>query len=52
MRYRVTFMERTDQGSPSEKPTEYLEIDSSDGVILDKHFLEPDQPVALRNQER
>jgi hypothetical protein len=52
MTYRVTFMERTNTaGDPTERPTEYLWIDASDGVILDKRLVERDQPAALHNEE-
>src|SRR5205814_2581567 len=52
MRYRVTFLERTDlAGKPSEVPPDYLEIEAPEGVILDKTFLERDQPLAMHNQE-
>ncbi len=52
MKYRVTFMERTDgSGEPSEVPTEYLEIETADGVVLDKAFIERDKPEAMHNEE-
>ncbi len=52
MRYRVTFMERTGgDGKPSEFPPDYLDIDVADGVIVDKVFVDRDQPQALHNQD-
>ena len=46
-RYRVTFMERTNQGGvPSEKPPDYVEIDLAPGVVLDRTFLERTEPQA------
>ena len=52
MRFRVTFMERTDaSGQPSEIPPDYLEIEAAEGVILDKALVERDPPLALHNEE-
>ncbi len=52
MRFRVTFLERTDRkGEPSENPTDYLEIDAADGVIIDRSFVERDKPEALHSEE-
>jgi hypothetical protein len=52
MRFRVTFMERTDAaGNPSERPPDYVEIEAPDGVILDKAFVERDQPEAMHVEE-
>jgi hypothetical protein len=46
-------MERTDaRGNPSEKPTDYLELEVPDGVVLDKTFLERDEPLAEHNEEQ
>jgi hypothetical protein len=53
MRFRVTFMERTDgSGNPSETPPDYVEIEAPDGVILDKVFVERDQPEAMHVEEK
>ena len=53
MRYRITFMERTNaSGAPSEKPSEYLDIDVADGVVLDKVFVERTEPQAEHVEER
>lgn len=50
--FRVTFMERTDgNGNPSERPTEYVTLDLPDGVVLDKQFVERDEPENLHVQE-
>lgn len=47
MRYRLTLMERTGaNGKPSERPDEYVDIDVSDGVVLDKTFVERSEPLA------
>ncbi len=52
MRYRVTFMERTGgDGSPTEFPPDYVDIEVADGVVLDKTFVERDEPKALHNTE-
>jgi len=52
MKYRVTFMERTNgTGEPSEFPPDYVTIDLPDGVVLDRTFVERDKPVALHSQE-
>jgi hypothetical protein len=46
-------MERTDRAAqPSEKPTDYVEIQASEGVILDKVFVQRDEPLALHNQDK
>ena len=53
MRYRVTFMERTDAGgNPSERPPDYVEIDLPDGVVLDKTFVERTEPQAEHVEDR
>ncbi len=53
MRYRLTFMERTNgSGEPSESPTGYLEIDLMDGVVLDKSFVERIEPAAEHVEEQ
>jgi hypothetical protein len=52
MRYRVTFLERTNaKGNPTEFPPDYVTIDVPDGVILDRTFVERDQPAALHSEE-
>lgn len=52
MRFRVTFMERTDRaGAPTEQPSSYADIDIADGVVLDKVFIERTAPAALHNVE-
>jgi hypothetical protein len=45
-------MERTNaQGNKSEDPTEYVELDLSDGVVLDKTFVQRTEPDSLHVQE-
>jgi hypothetical protein len=52
MRFRVTFMERTNvAGDPSEQADEYLDIEVPDGVVIEKAFVERTQPAALHNEE-
>lgn len=52
MTYRVTFMERTGaSGEPSEKPTEYVDIDLPEGVVLDQQFVERTEPSAMHVEE-
>ena len=52
MTYRVTFMERTNgKGVPSEFPPDYVEIELPDGVVLDKVFLDRDEPIAVHSEE-
>src|SRR5579862_1222967 len=52
MRYRVTFMERTGgNAKPTEFPPDYVDIDVPDGVVLDKTFVERDEPTAVHNTE-
>jgi hypothetical protein len=52
MRFRVTFKERTNAGGqPSESPSEALEAQAPEGVILDKSFLSRDEPAGLHNEE-
>ena len=52
MRYRVTFMERTNaSGQPSENPPDYVAIQVPDGVVLDRTFVERDMPTALHSEE-
>jgi|ERR1043166_7409335 hypothetical protein len=52
MTYRVTFMERTNgAGQPSEFPPDYLAIEVPDGVILDKTYVERDEPTAVHVEE-
>ena len=50
MRYRVTFMERTDAaGQPTESPPEYVEIDLAEGVVIDRNFVERTMPAAMHS---
>jgi hypothetical protein len=50
-KFRVAFMERTDSvGDRTEDPTEYLELEIPDGVILDRTFLEKAEPAAQHVQ--
>lgn len=52
MRYRVTFLERTNEaGEPSERPDEYLAIQVPDGVVRDKAMVERDEPLAMHNED-
>jgi len=52
MTYRVTFMERTGaKGQPSEFPPGYVAIETADGVVLDKTFVERTEPEALHGEE-
>jgi hypothetical protein len=45
-------MERTGgDAKPSEFPPDYVDIDVADGVVLDKAFVQRDEPVALHNEE-
>jgi hypothetical protein len=53
MKYRVAFMERTDgEGNRSEVPTEYVELDLVDGVVIDQNFVERIEPDALHGIEQ
>jgi hypothetical protein len=53
MIYRVTFMERTNEaGEPTETPTDYLAIQVSDGVILNRSFLNQEKPLALHSEDK
>ncbi len=52
MRYRVTFLERTNAaGEPSEFPPGYLAIDVPNGVVLDRVLVEKTPPSALHSEE-
>src|SRR5689334_22860739 len=52
MRYRVTFLERTDEtGLPSEVPPDYLAIHVPDDVVQQRTFVERTAPSALRSTE-
>lgn len=52
MRYRVTFLERTNrEGEPSEAPPDYLDIQTTDGVILDQKMVERNEPLAMHSEE-
>ncbi len=45
-------MERTNaSANPSEIPTEYLEIDLPDGVVVDQTFVERTEPAAMHSEE-
>jgi Mg2+ and Co2+ transporter CorA len=53
MRYRVTFMERTNaEGEPSEYPSDNLTSELPDGVVLDSTFVERTEPAAVHSEER
>ena len=50
-KFRVAFLERTDfQGEKTEEPTEYVELELPDGVVLDKVFVEQAEPTAQHVQ--
>jgi hypothetical protein len=52
MKYRVTFVERTDGlGNPTENPPEFVEPELMDGVVLDAVFVERLEPESLHVQE-
>lgn len=52
MTYRVTFMERTGAtGQPSEFPPGYVAIETGDGVVLDRTFVDRTEPEALHGEE-
>jgi hypothetical protein len=52
MKYRVTFMERTDgKGNPSENPPAFVEPELMDGVVVDAVFVERIAPDNLHVQE-
>lgn len=52
MKYRVTFLERTDKvGNPSETPPQFVEPELTDGVVLDATFVERFEPDSLHVQE-
>jgi len=52
MRYRVTFMERTGAtGQPSEFPPGYAAIETGEGVVLDRTFVDRTEPDALHGEE-
>jgi hypothetical protein len=51
MRYRVVFRERTDaEGHATERPSEYLDAQLSDGIVLDASMVERDQPAGLHTE--
>jgi len=53
MRYRVTFMERTNAGGqPSENPPDYVAIEVPDGVVLARVFVERTAPSAMHSEEQ
>ena len=50
-KFRVAFLERTDwQGEKTEEPSEYLELELADGVVLDQVFVERSEPAAQHVQ--
>jgi hypothetical protein len=50
-KFRVAFRERTDpQGQKTEEPSEYVDFDLEDGVVLDKLFVERDGPASQHVQ--
>ena len=52
MKYRVTFVERTDgKGNPTEDPPEFVEPELTDGIVLDATFVERFEPDSLHVQE-
>lgn len=52
MKYRVTFMERTDgAGNPTENPPEFVDPELMDGVVLDAAFVERFEPQNMHVQE-
>jgi hypothetical protein len=53
MRFRVTFMERTNASAvPVESPTGYLDLNAPDGVIVDRTFVERTEPAAVHSEEK
>ena len=52
MKYRVVFMERTDvQGRKTENPPDFVELDLSDGIVLDRVIVERSNPTAVHSEE-
>jgi len=52
MRYRVVFVERTDeQGNNIEDPPEFVEPELTDGVVLDCRFVERFEAPNMHVQE-
>ncbi len=52
MKYRVTFMERTDgRGNPTENPPEFVDPQLMDGVVQDAAFIERFEPQNMHVQE-
>lgn len=52
MKYRVTFVERTDLvGNPSENPPAFVEPELTDDIVLDARFVERLEPDSLHVQE-
>ncbi len=50
-KFRVAFLERTNSlGDKTEEPTEYLELELPDGVVLDKLFVEQAEPTSQHVQ--
>ena len=52
MKYRVAFRERTNaRGDRTEVPTEFLDVELPDGVVLDQVFIERIEPDSLHGQD-
>ena len=52
MKYRVAFMERTGaDGERTENPTNFVDLDDVDGVVLDQVFVERIEPDALHGAD-
>lgn len=50
-KFRVAFRERTDPlGQKTEEPSEYVDLDLEDGVVLDKLLVELDGPASQHVQ--
>jgi len=50
-KFRVAFLERTDwKGDKTEEPTEYLELELADGIVLDQTFVERIEPAGQHVQ--
>lgn len=52
MKYRVAFRERTTaSGSAAEEPSEYVDFDLPEGVVLDASMVERIEPDGLHSEE-
>lgn len=52
MRYRVVFREQTDEkGRTRQRPSEFLDTQLSDGVVLDASIVEREQPQGLHTDK-